>query len=218
MSCEPKRGLRGVLALIGVAALAVEYVAVAAAVATPDVDEAYRRTWMTGEFSVYPQSDAFAGVDGLTLVPGRIAHLTDRVERRSLSRFGWDRDEDGAPTLDEAIGHFYFRLPDGKPDAAVHRLQLGFDCPTASTPQTFAVSVDGRRVGSADCRAGAAAGGVSLVIGRLDARTYHDVAIALDRPSAVTADGAPALRWFGLDAGERTIAAETGRTSRDDRD
>lgn len=183
MSCEAARPQRrtalGWLMLGLIAGLAVFYGYVLWLAAHPHVDEAYRRTFMTGEFGVFPKSDDFKGEDGLAYAMGRTLNVRDPEQRRSLSRFDWEHNEQPNVTLRGGVGRLFLHVT-GEPDAAkrAHRLSIGLRCRIPlDQAGDVDVSVNGVVVGSADCGKGRVTIEGLVPAGLLGVETYDTITI-----------------------------------------
>lgn len=143
-----------------IALLGVFYLYVLKTVATPHVDEAFRRTFITREFGGYPASPVFKGKDGLSYKIGTRVTFTDddsEAERNLLSRFDWggNREDDG-PYLRAFRGRLFFHIED--PQAIAGKpllLKLAVDCNfPADYPATVSVAAGSVEVGRFTCAAG----------------------------------------------------------------
>jgi hypothetical protein len=168
-------------ALLGAAALcALFYLHVARTALGGRTDEAYLRTFVTGEFAVYPQSTAFRPGDGLAYAPGAEVELAGRRDRRHLARFDWWRFSQPKPWLKRVDGRAFFSIPPAlrRPDLA-HRLRLDLSCaypPGAGA--RLAIGVNGETVAEAWCGQGPVALDVTLPPGRIGVRAYEEIRIA----------------------------------------
>ena len=122
MSCEPAiprhRTPLGWLLLALLACLVGFYLHVLGLVATPHIDEAYTRAYLTGEFAVYPSSVGWQPGDGLDYTPGTFTDLRGNQTRRNwLARFDWHRVDTPVVTLVGFSGRLFLHLT-GEPDAA----------------------------------------------------------------------------------------------------
>ncbi|TBW40291.1 hypothetical protein EYW49_03675 [Siculibacillus lacustris] len=228
MSCDPapRRTAAGRLALAAVAGLAGLYGVVLSMVLTPEIGEAYRRTYLTGEFSILPDADSLGTDDGLAYRPGRRVSLRADEGRKHLARFDWRRDVQPAPTLDAFSGRLFLHLPPAiAGGASAHRLHFGVTC---AMPEgevaTLDVAVDGRPVGTVACSRGPVTADLPLPRGLLGARRYDE--ITLTRRSSGFGDriltgldfrhDAVALDWFGIDVeGGAPIALESAPKTTD---
>jgi hypothetical protein len=213
MSCEvepPRRSLAGRIALAGVGAAALFYLYVATLVAAPDIGESYRRTYVTGEFSILPNADSFGAVDGLAYPLGRRVSLRLDDARKHLARFDWNRGERPLPTLGGFTGRLFVHLPAaGTGGGLPHRLRLGLVCAMPETDvAVLDVAVDGRAIGSALCGRGRVTIDLAIPVGLLGDERYDE--ITLTRRSTGLGDriatrlglrrDAVGLDWFGIDA------------------
>ncbi|MDR3373591.1 MAG: hypothetical protein P4L98_07670 [Ancalomicrobiaceae bacterium] len=214
MSCEPavprRRTLLGWLLLALLACLVGFYLHVLGLVATPHVDEAYTRAYLTGEFAVYPSSVGWRPGDGLDYTPGTFTDLRGSEARRNwLARFDWHRVGTPVVTLVGYSGRLFLHLT-GEPDAASqrHRLRLGLVCRLPlEHAGDLVVSVNGTEVARAYCGEGLLIIDRFVPAGLLGARRYDEIRIDRTRASifetiltrlGFRAD-AVELDWFAVD-------------------
>lgn len=183
MSCEvahvKRRTVTGWLMLACIASLAVFYGYVLWLAARPHVDEAYRRTFLTGEFGVFPQSDDFKGEDGLAYPVGKTLNFRDPEQRRNLSRFDWEHNEQPDVTLRGGVGRLYLHVT-GEADAAkvAHRIKVVLSCHIPlDQAGDVDLSVNGVVVGSVDCGRGRVTIDGLVPAGLLGAETYDTITI-----------------------------------------
>ncbi len=183
MSCDAvrpqRRTLLGWLMLVVLAGLAAFYGYVLWLAAHPHVDEAYRRTFMTGEFGVFPGADDFKGADGLAYPVGKTLNFRDPEQRRNLSRFEWEHNEQPDVTLRGGVGRLYLHVT-GEADAAQHshRISVVLRCHIPlDQAGDVDVSVNGTVVGSADCGKKRVTIDGLVPAGLLGAQTYDTITI-----------------------------------------
>ncbi len=183
MSCEVSRPQRrtvlGWLMLVALAGLVAFYGYVLWLAAHPHVDEAYRRTFITGEFGVFPQSDDFKGEDGLAYPIGKTLNFRDPEQRRNLSRFDWEHNEQPDVTLRGGVGRLYLHVT-GEADAAkhTHRISVVLRCQIPlDQAGDVDVSVNGVVVGSGDCGKGRVTIDGLVPAGLLGGQTYDTITI-----------------------------------------
>ena len=185
MSCEPGpqpiagRSLSGWLILLLLPVLAAFYLHVFSVIARPQVDEAYRRTYLTGEFAVYPAADGWKPGDGLDYRPGTLIDLRQSEQRNWLARFDWHRVDTPTVTLRGFAGRLFLHLPETD-DAATrrHRLRLGFVCKlSAQHGGRLSALVNGTYVGDVYCGMGAVQIDAIVPAGVLGQRRYDEITI-----------------------------------------
>jgi hypothetical protein len=193
MSCnrEPaphsRRGVLGWLLLLPIAGLLAFYAAVALAVTHPNVDEAYRRTFLTSEFSIFPASDTWKPGDGLDYAIGTYIDFRRSDMRNWLSRLDWHRVDRPSVTLRGTFGRIYLHLTgEADPTQRRHRLTVWLDCRLSLRHAgEIEVSVNGRAVGSADCGEGAIRIEADLPAGSLGATRYDQIDVARTEGSVI---------------------------------
>jgi hypothetical protein len=156
MQCETADRKRGfgdwaVLAVLG--ALVLFYAGVLGMILKPRYDEDFRRTFVTGEFGVYPPSEVFKGRNGLDYAPGTRVDLTRPKPRLYLNRFDWLWQGDPGPRLKKLSGRIFVHVEDAlrRPDRP-HRLSIAAVCAyPAGIAGRFRVSVNGSDVGGFTC-------------------------------------------------------------------
>lgn len=186
MSCEARRdpaparrSIAGWLTLAAISVVIGVYVHVFGLVLAPHVDEAYRRTFVTGEFGVFPEANAFAPGGGLDYQMGSLVDLRQPDQRRWLSRFEWEHNEQPIVTLRGLTGHLYLHIT-GEPDAGqrAHKLAIALRCRIAHDEAgDVDVRVNGESVGSVDCGSGMASLEADLPVGRIGVKTYDVIEI-----------------------------------------
>jgi hypothetical protein len=180
MRAPPRRGLVGWLLLLPIAAMLAFYGYVAALVANPHVDEAYRRTFLTGEFAVYPTVDSWKPGNGLDYRVGAYLDFRRSDMRQWLSRSDWHRMDTATVTLRGASGRLFLHMI-GEPDVAARRHKLTVDLVCRLSmhhASEIEVSVNGRVVGSADCGDGAVTIEADLPAGSLGGVQYDEITIS----------------------------------------
>jgi hypothetical protein len=148
----------------------------------PTVGEAYQRTFMTGEFAVYPQSTQFRPRDGLAYQPGTTIEVADKPARWYLSRFDWWRFHPPVPYLRNRDGRVFMSIPTAarRPDRP-HRLVMEFTCRyPAGTSVDLAISVNGTPVGRLACAQGSVRLDTVLPAGLFPRAAYEEIRI--ERP------------------------------------
>lgn len=178
MSCDAadRRSFRGWLALLGLVALAGFYAYVLTLVRGRTFDEGYRRTFMTREFAINPRADGYGPAGGLGLDLGARIDLV--AERRFHERFAWTRTREDGAFLIGASGRLFFALADARGAAGrAHRLELDLRCDLPAAVEVR-IAVDGVAVGAVACGAGAARATFELPAGTIDARRFHEIAVA----------------------------------------
>jgi hypothetical protein len=159
------------------------YAATLRAAAHPRVTEGYRRTFMTAEFRVFPESAVFAPEDGLAYAPGAVIDGATARGRRHFARFDWRWTRDGRMALRGGSGRLFLAVPDAarRPGAA-HRLVAEFGCPAGGEGTRLAVSVNGAAAGEAVCADGAARLDATIPPGVFPAAGWEEIVVA--RPDA----------------------------------
>ena len=192
MSCEPadatpqkSRGLFGWLLVAVIFGLVAFYAHVVALLMNPHMDEVYRRTFLTGEFSVYPSTGAWKPGDGLDYSIGTYVDFSRPEMRKWLGRFDWRGDDAPTVTLRGISGRLYLHVV-GENDIASrqHRLSLSLNCRILPHhAHEIEVLVNGRSVAIADCIAGAITIDAQLAPGQLGVNRYDEIAIMRDEGS-----------------------------------
>jgi hypothetical protein len=178
-----RRPARGSALIALCVASAGVYAAVMWAAAHPRVTEGYRRTFMTAEFRVYPESAVFAPADGLAYAPGATIDGATARGRRHFARFDWRRTRDGRMALRGPAGRLFLSVPDAarRPGAA-HRLVAVFGCPAGGEATRLAVSVNGAAAGETVCADGAALLDATVPAEVFPAARWEEIVVA--RPEA----------------------------------
>lgn len=211
MSCEPDRARSpsGRTALALLAGVVVFHLVVLASIASPDIDETYRRTYVTGEFSIYPGAAPFGDGDGLDYRPGRAVSFGPEEGRKYLARFDWRRGDGPVPNLGTASGRLFLHVTAGQSTGRrAHRLRLGLTCRLPAGEEVrLEASMNGVRLGSILCGQDRVEADLAVPAGLLGSRRYDEIAIT--RPSEGLADDirtrlafnhdAVGLDWFGID-------------------
>lgn len=125
-------------------------------VRNPTADEAYRRTFMTGEFPLNPNAPAFQPDGGLAYLPGTRHELVPFKQRRYFARFDWRRFDPQVPYLVGFVGRLFVSVPERARVAdAPHVARLWFICrfPDGEFAD-LAVAVNGTPIGSVRCAKG----------------------------------------------------------------
>lgn len=175
-----ERDARGWAALAVAAGLAAVYAAVVWAALNPAVSEAHRRTFMTGEFGVYPAAEIFGPDGGLAYAPGEPAALALPAGRRHLARFDWLREPGRPPTLRGLEGRLFLSVP--RPERRgdlPHRLTLRFAC--AHPPgegALLAVRVNGAPAGEIACGFGRSLFTATLPPGRFGVLDVDEIRVS----------------------------------------
>lgn len=162
------------------AALALFYLHVVRTALNPDVSEAHRRTFITGEFAVFPQSRVFLPGDGLAYAPGATVEVATFRGRAHLARFDWWRFAVPKPWLKKQDGRVFLSVPEPlrRPDLP-HRLRLEIACAYPSGASALlAVSVNGAPLGQAICAQGLVAFERDLPAGLFPAGAYEEIRIS----------------------------------------
>jgi hypothetical protein len=171
---------------VPIVAMIVFYGYVAILVANPRVDEAYRRTFLTGEFSVYPTVDAWKPGDGLDYGVGSYIDFRRPDMRQWLARQDWHRVDTPGVTLRGTSGRLFLHLT-GEPAPATrpHRLTIGLFCAlSARHAGEIEVSVNGRVVGTTEeCSDGPVSIEADLPPGSLGRNRYDEITISRDAGS-----------------------------------
>lgn len=161
-------------------ACAAFYLHVARTALNPEVSEGYRRTFITGEFAVYPTSPVFRPADGLAYTPGAVVQVADRLGRAHLARFDWWRYARPKPWLKRSDGRVFLSVaPDLRRPDLPHRLRLGLTC--AYPPgrgATLAIFVNGRAVAQAPCARGPVEIDAILPPGVFPTQAWEEIRIA----------------------------------------
>jgi hypothetical protein len=223
MSCEPAtvpewtdpppapfaRGIRGWLAFAAIGGMLVVFAITLWRIANPNVDEAYRRTFITREFAIYPTSPVYGGRNGLTYELGRRVQLAEGNNRWYLARYEFYRFDKVTPFLKGFRGRLYFHLPPmTRQPEKPHRLAMQITCRFDDKPATeMAVSVNGTPIGVVPCANGSATFEATLPPGLIGARDYDMIEIRRtprdlsDRFETrfATAYGRVAWDWFEVD-------------------
>jgi hypothetical protein len=211
MSCDPNgaRSPSGRLALGGLALVLALHLVVLAAIASPNVDETYRPTYVTGEFSIYPGAAPFGMGDGLDYRPGRAVALGPDEGRKYLARFEWRRWDLPVPNLGAFSGRLFLHVTAGQPTGRrAHRLRLGLTCRLPPGEEVrLEASMNGVPLGPIVCGRGPVEVDLLVPAGLLGSRRYDEIAIT--RPSEGLVDDirtrlalrhdAIGLDWFGID-------------------
>jgi hypothetical protein len=165
--------------MLAIATLLAFYAYVALLVRLPHVDEAYRRTFLTGEFLVYPTSDSWKPGGGLDYPVGTYIDFHRGDMRNWLARPDWTYADKPIVTLRGTTGRLFFHLTGGA-DAAKrrHKLTLWFAChlPTGEAGD-LDVSVNGLAVAAVDCGEGPAKIEADLPAGSLGVQGYDEIAL-----------------------------------------
>lgn len=220
MSCEPaatpdwsdpppaalSRGARGWLSFAAIGVMLLVFAVTLWKIAHPNVDEAYRRTFITREFAIYPTSPIYGGRNGLTYELGRRVQLADSESRWYLGRYEFYRFDKVTPFLKGFRGRLYFHLkPETRAVDKPHRLAMQITCRFDDKPATeLAVSVNDVPLGSMPCGNGSATFEATLPAGLIGARDYEKIEIRrtprdlADRLETrfATAYGRIAWDWF----------------------
>jgi hypothetical protein len=188
VQCEhQRRGILGWLLLVPIVCLLAVYAEVAIVATHPNVDEAYRRTFLTSEFSVYPASDSWKPDDGLDYPVGTYVDFHRSDMRNWLSRLDWHRVNTPNVTLRGTSGRLFLHLVgEADPVQHRHRLIVWLDCHLSLRHAGEAqVSVNGRAVGSADCGESAMRIEADLPPGSLGAVRYDQIDVARTEGSVI---------------------------------
>jgi hypothetical protein len=148
-------------------------------IANPTADEAYRRTFMTGEFPLNPNAPAFRPDGGLAYVPGTRHDLVPFRQRRYFARFDWRRFDPKVPYLTGFMGRLFLSVPDrARAEGKPHRLTLWFACrfPEGEFAD-LAVSVNGTGLGAARCAAGDTVFEATIPAGVFPKSTYEEIRV-----------------------------------------
>ena len=174
-----RRGPLGWMLLLPVAAMLVFYVYVGVLFFRPHVSEAYRRTFLTGEFAIFPAADSWKPGDGLDYQVGTRLDFGRTDMRQWLARLDWRRVDTEAVTLRGAAGRVFLHLVgEDDPAARRHRLTLQLTCrQTARHAGPISVRVNGETVGGADCGDGALTIEADLPPGSLGVNRYETIEI-----------------------------------------
>ncbi len=215
MSCEATveagdRSVGGWLLLVLLAALVLFYLHVFSLIAAPHVSEAYRRTYFTGEFAVFPEAKGWAPRGGLDYRIGTFVDLRRPEMRVWVARFDWRRVETPAVTLFGFSGRLFLHVVDSPgAETRPHRLRLGFMCRlTVDHASDLFVAVNGRDIGRAPCSSGPVVFDAAVPAGLIGARAFDEISIRRASASVVEhlltrlgfrAD-AVQLDWFSVDA------------------
>lgn len=167
-------------------AIAAFYLHVGWTVKTTTFSEAYRRTFLTGEFAVYPQSTEFRPRDGLEYRPGKVIEIAEKPSRWYLSRFEWWRFNPSVPYLKGLEGRLFMSIPaEARAPGRPHRLRLEFSCRMPPGRETVLdISVNGTAVGDVACGEGAAVFETVLPAGLFPKAAYEEIAIVRRLPGA----------------------------------
>jgi hypothetical protein len=165
--------------LIATAALALFYLLPLKAALFPDVDESYRRTFITGEFGGYPTSPVFKGENGLGYKLGTTVTLNAERPRLILARYDWLGWEDDGPYMKGMRGRVFLHMEDrfaiaGRP----LRLSLGFVCAMPKhAGASLTVTVNDTAVGSLPCRRGAVTAHFTVPAGVMGVHAYDRITV-----------------------------------------
>jgi len=170
----------GWLLIVCIAALLAFYAYVAMLVRLPHVDEAYTRTFLTGDFSVYPASDSWKPGDGLDYPVGSYIDFHRGDMRNWLARLDWIHVNKPVVTMRGTSARLFLHVTgETVPATRRHKLTMWFMChlPTGEAGD-LDISVNGRAVAAADCGEGAARIEADLPAGSLGARRYDEIALS----------------------------------------
>lgn len=173
------RSAAGWAGLAVAAGFALFYAAVVWAALRPAVDEAHRRTFMTGEFGVYPAAAVFGPDGGLAYAPGERVALALPAGRRHLARFDWLREPGRPPALRGVAGRLFLSVPRlARRGDLAHRLALRFACaPPPGESARLAVRVNGVPAGEADCALGRSILTATLPPGRFGVLDFDEIRV-----------------------------------------
>jgi hypothetical protein len=128
------------------------YSAVGHALLNPNVDEDYRRTYITGEFGAYPSSPIFNGSNPLLYKIGTIHRFDTEENQLLLSRFDWLTWRDGSSFLKGANGRIFPKLENKIIETSVFKATFGIKCSFPEKVSThISFSVSSNLVGSGVC-------------------------------------------------------------------
>lgn len=111
MSCNVSLPCRRSV-LIALIPLLVLYGLAFHALITPLGDEAYRRTFVTGEFGTYPLAVQFNGKNALDVATGEKIDLLSERGRLLLGRFDWRKFDPDTPYLVSTEGSIFLHRPE----------------------------------------------------------------------------------------------------------
>lgn len=177
-----RRGVAGWLMLAATAALALFYVWPLKAALFPDVDEAYRRTFITREFNAYPTSPVFEGKNGLGYTLGTKVVLNAEKPRLILSRYDWRGWEDVGPYMAGLRGRVFLHMENASAILGRSlRLSLGVECnmPRGSRASLI-VDVNGTKVGTIPCRRDAVTAHLIVPAGLMGVKAYDQITLTRD--------------------------------------
>lgn len=155
------------------------YAFVVWSVATTPFSEAYRRTYMTREFAVYPQSVEFRPRDGLEYRPGKVVEVAEVKSRWYLARFDWWRFNPPTPFLKGLRGRVFLSVPaEARASGRPHRLRLEFTCRMPPGRETrLDIAVNGTTLGDVACGTGPSVFETTLPAGLFPRDAYEDITI-----------------------------------------
>jgi hypothetical protein len=174
-----RRGVAGWLMLAAVAALALFYVWPLHAALFPNVDEGYRRNFITKEFNAYPTSPVFKGKNGLGYTLGKTVVFDDEVPRLILSRYDWLGWDDVGPYMAGMRGRVFLHMENAPAILGRSlRLSLGLLCnmPKGSR-SSLIVDVNGTQVGTIPCRREAVTAHMIVPAGLMGVKTYDQITL-----------------------------------------
>ena len=150
MSCEVRQRGRGFF-LTATLILVASYAVAVHALLTPRWTEAYRRTFATGEFGIYPRAQqVLDGKNGLGGGLGERVDLGSPRGRRLLGRFEWRKFDPTAPYMVGTQGSIFVRLPDEARSDIGLILRLELQCGRTGL-SGLDVLVQGKTVYSGPC-------------------------------------------------------------------
>lgn len=183
-----RRSAGGWLLIAAMALLGVFYLHVLKTAATPNVDEAFRRTFITREFGAYPLSPVYEGRNGLGYQVGtRVVFDTERT-RLLLSRFDWTGYDAIGPYLESFHGRLFFHVTNAADIAGRPlMLRLTIDCAMPEgTSAHLAITANRHELGVVPCGRGRIEPVFALPPGAIGTRPYDR--ITLTRAPATLAE------------------------------
>lgn len=174
------RTASGWLMLAATVALALFYVLPVRAMLTPQVDEGFRRNFITREFGAFPTSPVYKGENGLGYKLGTTVILNAEKPRLILSRYDWLGWDEEGPYMKGMQGRIFLHMEDriaayGRP----LRLSLGFVCAMPrGSGATLQVVVNDTAVGSLPCRRGPVTAHFAVPAGVMGLKAYDQITIS----------------------------------------